>query len=87
MRFYERMLEEAETRTAQGWIVLMPFVTKRESTPVPDAETLDLMHRRKIDMSERIVVVGGPGPEPYIGSSTRGEIAYAGRHGKTIEYV
>ena len=45
---------------------------------------LDELHFRKIDISDGIYVIN---PGGYIGSSTRREIEYATRTGKTIEYM
>lgn len=82
MRFYPLMLKEAERLTAQGCIVLLPFVTK--GTDV-DAAMLDKMHRAKMDMADRIVVVVGPAF--YIGYSTAGEVEYAKYKGMSVSLV
>ena len=42
------------------------------------------MHKRKIDLADGIYVINKDG---YVGSSTRSEIEYAKRTGKTIEYL
>ena len=47
-------------------------------------EMLDNMHKRKIDMSDGIYVINVGG---YIGESTRSEIDYATKNGKTVEYL
>ena len=47
-------------------------------------EMLDDMHKRKIDMADEIFVINVGG---YIGESTRGEIEYAIRHGKPVNYL
>lgn len=47
-------------------------------------QMLDDMHKRKIDMSDGIFVINVGG---YIGQSTRSEIEYALRTGKTVEYL
>lgn len=87
MRFYAEMLLEAERLTSEGYIVLMPFVTKGELPEGADALTpadLDAMHRVKINLcSEILVITGGTG---YVGESTRGEIEYAARGGKAIRW-
>jgi hypothetical protein len=80
MRFYPEMLKLAERLTAEGQIVLMPFVTK--GSAAADAAMLDEMHRRKIDMSDSIHVVTGAAS--YVGDSTRGEIDYARSAGKAV---
>ena len=45
---------------------------------------LDDMHKRKIDMADEIFVINVGG---YIGESTRGEIDYAKKNGKTVKYL
>jgi hypothetical protein len=47
-------------------------------------EMLDDMHLRKIDLADEVFVINVGG---YIGESTRREIAYAERTGKTIKYL
>jgi hypothetical protein len=47
-------------------------------------EMLDDMHKRKIDLADGIYVINVGG---YIGFSTRSEIEYAIRHGKSVEYL
>jgi hypothetical protein len=79
MRFYPTMLIAAEVWTAKGYIVLMPFVTKGADT---DAETLDKMHRAKIDMADVVLFITGD--ENYMGPSTRSEWQYATKQQKTI---
>jgi hypothetical protein len=83
MRYYEKMLEVAERETANGVIILMPFVQKGADRPGGNSlefvEMLDDMHKRKIDMSDAIIVVG-----THIGESTQSEIDYAEKTGKAI---
>lgn len=45
---------------------------------------LDDMHKHKIDLSDEIFVVNVGG---YIGESTKSEIEYAERTGKTVRYL
>ena len=45
---------------------------------------LDDMHKRKIDMSDYIMVIN---PRDYIGESTKSEIEYADRLNKPIRYA
>ncbi len=45
---------------------------------------LDDMHKRKIDLADGIFVINKDG---YIGDSTRSEIEYAQKHGKSVEYL
>lgn len=45
---------------------------------------LDELHKRKIDLADRIFVINVGG---YIGESTRSEIEYAIAHNKPVEYL
>jgi hypothetical protein len=45
---------------------------------------LDDMHKRKIDLADEIFVINVGG---YIGSSTRSEIEYSTKTGKTVKYL
>jgi hypothetical protein len=45
---------------------------------------LDELHKRKIDLADRVYVLNVNG---YIGESTRSEIEYAERHGKPVDYL
>ena len=83
MRYYGKMLQAATRLTIDGKIVLMPFVTvplvtdeQREAK-----QKLDELHKRKIDLSESIVVVG-----LHIGDSTSSEIAYAKENDVRVLY-
>lgn len=82
MRFYPLMLKEAERLTAQGCIVLLPFVTKGAAV---DAAMLDKMHRVKMDMADRIVFVIGR--YFYMGESTTAEWDYASSKNMNVATV
>lgn len=45
---------------------------------------LDDMHKRKIDMADEIFVINVGG---YIGESTKGEIEYAKKNGRKVNYL
>lgn len=45
---------------------------------------LDELHKRKIDLADRVYVLNRDG---YIGTSTRSEIEYAEAHGKPVAYA
>ena len=49
-----------------------------------DKRMLDELHRRKIDIADRVLVINVDG---YIGESTRGEIEYAESLGKRVDYL
>ena len=87
-RFKEQFLEAQKRRTLEGNIVISVGLFGHSGddevwTP-GTKEMLDNMHKRKIDMADAIYVINVGG---YIGSSTRSEIEYAEKHGKTIMYL
>jgi len=47
-------------------------------------EELDELHLRKIDISDKVMVINVGG---YVGESTRKEIEYAIKEGKPVEYL
>ncbi|WP_432394019.1 hypothetical protein ACRQ5B_11730 [Pseudarthrobacter sp. L19] len=69
--------------TLAGAIVLAPA---EAAGPLTDEQksTLGAVHRRKIDLADRILVVN---PGGYIGESTTGEIAYARAAGKPVGFT
>ncbi len=50
----------------------------------PTKDALDLLHKQKIDMADRVLVLNVGG---YIGDSTRSEIEYAEWFAKPIDYL
>ncbi|MEU9515895.1 hypothetical protein [Micromonospora sp. NPDC048169] len=83
LRIFPLILQVAADETAAGRMVLSPF-----KTGVTDSEALkrlDELHRRKIDMADRVIVVTDRSGR--IGESTRGEIEYATRVGKPVVTV
>lgn len=85
MRFYDDMLTVAARETIGGAIVLMPHAVIAPDDQDGDVKTaLDSLHRKKIDKSNRVVVVTRDG---YVGTSTAGEITYAEKTGKPVTYV
>jgi hypothetical protein len=81
MRFFDQMLQVAADETAQGHIVLAPFsVVAPEHQGSDFKAMLDRLHREKIDMAERVIIVTNQ--HGYIGSSTRSEMVYAAQQGK-----
>lgn len=79
----------AETRatilelTLAGAIVLAPAEAAVQLTD-EQRSSLSAVHRRKIDVADRILVVN---PGGYIGESTAGEIAYAQAAGKPVGFT
>ncbi len=86
-RFKNAFLEAQKRFTLAGNIVisvgLFGHSSDNEVWTDGTKEMLDDMHKRKIDMADAIYVINVGG---YIGESTRSEIEYAQRNGKTIEY-
>ncbi|MFB9618854.1 hypothetical protein [Brooklawnia cerclae] len=83
-RFHTEQDEVNRILTLHGAIVLGCGVFGHDGDPITDADKqrLDDLHKRKIDMADRVVVVA---PGGYIGESTKSEIAYAGEHYTPVE--
>jgi hypothetical protein len=76
MRFFPRMLQLAAELTLDGAIVVAPFsVVAPEDQGSDSKARLDELHRRKIDMADRVIVVTDE--TGYYGTSTAAEIQYA----------
>lgn len=87
-RFKEQFLEAQKRLTLEGCIVISVGLfghSGDDDVWKPGVkEMLDDMHLRKIDLADEIFVINVGG---YIGESTRREIAYAEKTGKTIKYL
>ncbi len=87
-RFKDAFMETQKRLTLEGNIVirvgLFGHSGDEEVWKEGTKEMLDNMHKRKIDMSDGIFVINVGG---YIGDSTRSEIDYAIKNGKTVEYL
>ena len=87
-RFKDEFLQAQKRLTLEGNIVisvgLFGHSGDNEVWTEGTKEMLDDMHLRKIDMADEIYVINVGG---YIGSSTRNEIGYAKRMGKTVRYL
>ena len=87
-RFKEQFLEAQKRLTLAGNIVisvgLFGHSGDDEVWSEGTKEMLDDMHKRKIDMADEIFVINVGG---YIGQSTRSEIDYAKKNGKTVKYL
>ena len=87
-RFKEQFIEAQKHLTLEGNIVISVglFGHSGDNEVWTDGTKamLDDMHKRKIDMADEIFVINVGG---YIGSSTRSEIEYAKRAGKTVRYL
>ena len=87
-RFKDAFIETQKRLTLEGNIVISVGLfghSGDDDVWKPGVkEMLDDMHLRKIDLADEIFVINVGG---YIGESTRREIAYAERTGKTIKYL
>lgn len=87
-RFKDQFLEAQKRLTLAGNIVisvgLFGHSGDDEVWTEGTKEMLDNMHKRKIDMADRIYVINVNG---YIGSSTRSEIEYARKKGKQVLFL
>ena len=87
-RFKDQFMEAQKRLTLEGNIVisvgLFGHSGEEEVWKPGTKEMLDDMHKRKIDMADEIYVINVGG---YIGSSTKSEIEYAEKTGKTVRYL
>ena len=87
-RFRDAFTEAQKRLTLEGNIVisvgLFGHAGDDEVWKPGTKEMLDDMHKRKIDMADEIYVINVGG---YIGESTRSEIEYARRTGKTVRFL
>ena len=87
-RFKDAFMDAQKKLTLEGNIVISVglFGHSGDTEVLTEGvkEMLDDMHKRKIDMADEIFVINVGG---YIGSSTRSEIEYAQKTGKTVVYL
>lgn len=87
-RFFRAFDEQNCRLTLEGKIVLTIFCraksVERLSLSSDDKVRLKELHKRKIDLADRVLVLNVGG---YIGDDTRSEIEYAKAHGKPVEYL
>ena len=86
-KFKEEFFKANERLTLSGYIVLSVGFFMHSDSRIIDAavkEQLDELHKRKIDISDSILVLNVGG---YIGESTQSEITYALSQGKDVEYL
>lgn len=82
-RFMSRMRELSRELGLAGAIVLSPV--DAETAPTADQKAaLDALHRHKIDLADRVLVVN---PGGYVGESTHAEVAYAVASGTPVTFT
>jgi hypothetical protein len=82
-RFMPQMRSLARELGLAGVVVLAPVDAEDAPTPEQKA-TLDALHRHKIDLADRVLVVN---PGGYVGESTAAEIAYARAAGRRVDFT
>jgi len=87
-RFRDEFIDGQKRLTLEGNIVisvgLFGHSGDNEVWSESTKEMLDDMHKRKIDLADEIFVIN---PGGYIGSSTKSEIEYAMKTGKSVRYL
>jgi hypothetical protein len=84
VRFASEHLAAHWRLSLEGCVVLLPALPLSDEGEPPRAvDLLGSLHRRKIDMSDRVHIVN---PNGYVGPSTASEIAYAEGTGKRVTY-
>ena len=90
-RFKDTFVEANLRETLAGNIVLTIGCDTKSDSEIAELkndpaakERLDELHKRKIDLSDEILVLNVDG---YVGDSTRSEIEYAKAHGKRIRWL
>lgn len=75
MKFVDNIMREAQRLTAQGYIVLAPFIAVPSTMQDADhKEMLDNMHFHKIRMADFVHIVTNA--DGYAGESTNREMEY-----------
>lgn len=85
-KFKDKFIKANFDYTMKGCIVLsvgwFSHSDRDVYYPTPDEKIkLDELHKRKIELADEVVVIHEDG---YIGESTKSEIEYAGKIGKTV---
>ena len=84
VRFAPEHLAAHWRLSLEGCVVLLPALpVAAQGEPLPARDLLGSLHRRKIEMCDRIHVVN---PDGYVGPSTASEIAYAETLHKRVTY-
>jgi hypothetical protein len=94
VRFSEAFQKAQKDETLRGNIVLTIGCNMKSDTELfgdmPEStlkiikEKLDELHKRKIDLADRVKILNVEG---YIGSSTKNELIYSKEQNKKIEYL
>lgn len=84
-KFKKEFLEVSKGLTLHGVIVLMPGVFAHSGDEITNEQKqqLDILHKKKIAMSDLIVIIN---KNDYIGESTASEIGFAQAMGIPVHY-
>lgn len=85
-RFMNEFYEANMRETLAGKIVLtVGMSSKGDCKPTDEQKVaLDELHKRKIDLADEVLILNVGG---YIGDSTRSELEYARKCGKTVRFL
>lgn len=86
-KFKDDFIREQKRLTLEGNIVISVGMFGHADDEVFDEKTIEMlgdMHKRRIDLADEIFVINKNG---YVGSSTKSEIEYAIKNGKTVNYM
>lgn len=87
-KFKDYFIKAQKDLTLQGYIVLSVGMFSHSGDELPNDEQTKKMladlHKKKIDMSDEIMVIN---VDSYIGESTKSEILYAAQQGKVVRYL
>jgi hypothetical protein len=86
-RFPDAFLSAQRTETLAGKIVIsVGLFGHQEAMDMggPVKAMLDELHKRKIDLSDEVLILNVGG---YVGSSTASELEYARRAGKVVRFL
>lgn len=85
-RFKDDFIKVQKDLTLKSCIVISVGLFSHSGDVITNKQKLmlDDMHKRKIDMADTVFVINRDG---YIGESTKSEIEYAEKQGKTVVYL
>ena len=83
-RFCEQIADAARQLTGEGLIVLAPVFLGGGPPTGARRRVLDALHRRRIDLAARVLVVN---PGGHVGAGTADEIGYALSRGRPVRFT
>ncbi len=84
-KFRREILKWAWEKTKKGYLIILAPFAKEEITDVESfREELEIQHKQKIRMADIVMIFNKGG---YIGTSTKEELEYAKKLGKTLWFL